>query len=232
MVYPKSGSLLRPLGRGRSDGKRWPYTSFALVTFLRPWGTFWLLRMYILQTKTSLRLAVHEYNISQRGKMIGWLGGFCGHDSATDQASDMRDEFATDSCFIDVDMESKRFPVILYISSFLSLSSDWLIDKNFLETFLSGKKISSHLPIFSANTCHRILFCFIFQRDGTLKQYGFFRQVFLQHFINFQLRACHLGICSVCLLQIWQKTKICIFIWCPHRALEQAIFKFWLVSIH
>ena len=56
--------------------------------------------------------------------MIGWFGVFCGHDSATDQASDMRGEFATDSCFIDVDMESKRFPVILYISSFLSLSSD------------------------------------------------------------------------------------------------------------
>ena len=65
--------------------------------------------MYILQTKTSLRLAVHEYNTLQCGKIIGWLGVFCGHHSVTDQASDMRGEFATDSCFIDVDMESKRF---------------------------------------------------------------------------------------------------------------------------
>ena len=124
MVYPKSGTLLRPLGRGRSDGKRWPYTSFALVTFLRPW----LLRMYILQTKTSLRLAVHEYNILQRGKMIGWLGVFCGHDSATDQASDMRGEFATDSCFIDVDMESKPFSsdsiYFIFLVTFLRLI-DW-----------------------------------------------------------------------------------------------------------
>ena len=53
--------------------------------------------------------------------MIGWLGVFCGHDSATDQASDMRGEFATDSCFIDVDMESKRFPVFIFLVTFLRL---------------------------------------------------------------------------------------------------------------
>ena len=57
--------------------------------------------------------------------MIGWLGVFCGHDSATDQASDMRDEFATDSCFIDVDMESKLFSsdsiYFIFLVTFLRL---------------------------------------------------------------------------------------------------------------
>ena len=169
MVYPKSGSLLRPLGRGRSDGKRWPYTSFALVTFLRPWGTFWLLRMYILQTKTSFRLAVHEYNILQRGKMIGWFGGFCGHDSVTDQASDMRGEFATDSCFIDVDMESKPFSSDSIYFIFLVTSLRLIDWQKLSRNFSERQKISSHLPIFSANTCHRNCVLFHFQRDGTLK---------------------------------------------------------------
>ena len=57
--------------------------------------------------------------------MIGWLGVFCGHDSATDQASDMRGEFAADSCFIDVDMESKRFSsdsiYFIFLVTFLRL---------------------------------------------------------------------------------------------------------------
>ena len=57
--------------------------------------------------------------------MIGWLGVLCGRHSATDQASDMIGEFATDSCFIDVDMESKRFSsdsiYFIFLVTFLRL---------------------------------------------------------------------------------------------------------------
>ena len=56
--------------------------------------------------------------------MIGWLGGFCGHDSATDQASDMRVSLQQILVLLMLIWNLNVFPVILYISSFLSLSSD------------------------------------------------------------------------------------------------------------
>ena len=190
MVNPKSGSLLRPLGRGRSDGKRWPYTSFALVTFLRglraPFGC-WGCTFY-KQKHPSAWQCTSIISCSEGRWLVGWV---CFVVTTRQLIRLQIWEMSLQQILVLLMLiwNLNFFPVILYISSFLSLSSDWLIDKNFLETFLSGKK-SHHISQYSRPILvTESLFCFIFQRDGSLKQYGFFRQVFLQHFINFQLRA-------------------------------------------
>ena len=107
MVKPQIGVPATSLGQGQD------WWQEMTIHFLCPRDIFAGLRtpfgcrgctLYIVQTKTSLHLAVHGYNILQCGRIIGWSSVFCGRNSATDKASNMRGEFATDSCFIDIDI--------------------------------------------------------------------------------------------------------------------------------
>ena len=80
--------------------------------------------------------------------MIGWLGVFCGHDSATDQASDMRDEFATDSCFIDVPAVVSSFYWIMLLDS--STVDSWLIGSSGADSY--SYSFFSSAPLESVQT--------------------------------------------------------------------------------
>ena len=175
MVYPKSGSLLRPLGRGRSDGKRWPMVidhtlplpSWHFSGLGAPFGC-WGCTFY-KQKHPSAWQCTSIISCSA-GR---WLAGWVCFVVTTRQLIRLQIwEVSLQQILVLLMLiwNLNVFPVILYISSFLSLPSDWLIDKNFLETFLSGKK-SHHISQYSRPILvTESLFCFIFQRDGTLKQ--------------------------------------------------------------
>ena len=153
MVYPKSGSLLRPLGRGRSDGKRWPMVidhtlplpSWHFSGLGAPFGC-WGCTFY-KQKHPSAWQCTSIISCSA-GR---WLAGWVCFVVTTRQLIRLQIwEVSLQQILVLLMLiwNLNHFPVILYISSFLSLSSDWLIDKNFLETFLSSKK-SHHISQYS-----------------------------------------------------------------------------------